>query len=141
MYKTSRDIIKKMVPKEKKETSWSDVGKELYGSFVDSAKSAAARPNRNLLNTLANPVTIPFNAVKNYLTKKPEPEPLLWQKGWQTAKSWLGFGSGYRRKRRGRFRKGSAEAKLYMARLRAMRGSKKRTKMSGVYCIKTWQIF
>lgn len=46
-------------------------------------------------------------------------------------KSWFGYGSGYRRKRRGRFRKGSIEAKLYMARLRAMRANKKRTKMSG----------
>ena len=50
---------------------------------------------------------------------------------WNGFKSWLGFGSGYRRRRKGRFRKGSIEAKLYMARLRAMRGSKKRTKMNG----------
>ena len=50
---------------------------------------------------------------------------------WNGFKSWLGFGSGYRRRRKGRFRKGSIEAKLYMARLRAMRGSKKRTKING----------
>lgn len=48
---------------------------------------------------------------------------------WNGFKSWLGFGSGYRRRRKGRFRKGSIEAKLFMARLRAMRGSKKRTKI------------
>lgn len=50
---------------------------------------------------------------------------------WNGFKSWLGIGSGYRRRRKGRLRKGSIEAKLYMARLRAMRGSKKRTKMNG----------
>ena len=126
--KMVKDVYNKFKPEEKKKkTSWSDAGKELYGNIVDEIEKSAGRTDRNLLNTLAEPITIPFNAVKNYLTKKPEPKPSLWNR----AKTWFGFGSGYKKRRRGRFRKGSIEAKLYMARLRAMRANKKRTNFRG----------
>ena len=58
----------------------------------------------------------------------------LWNKG----KSWLGFGSGYRRRRRGRFKKGSILARTYMAYLRALRGLKKRSRRGGMLPKALW---
>lgn len=47
-------------------------------------------------------------------------------------------GSGYRRKRRGRLRKGSLAAKMHMARLRAMRGKKRSKKGKGIMGYGIW---
>lgn len=48
------------------------------------------------------------------------------------------FGRGYRRRRRGRFKKGSILARTYMAYLRALRGLKKRSRRGGMLPKALW---
>lgn len=74
--------------------------------------NAAISAPANVLGWQANILKKGANAVGNAIKSG-------WNRWWS--------GSGYRGGRRARLRKGSPEAKAYMARLRAMRGKKKRS--------------
>ena len=78
--------------------------------------NAAISAPANVLGWQANILKKGANAVRNAVGNALKSG---WNRWWR--------GSGYRGGRRARLRKGSPEAKAYMARLRAMRGKKKRS--------------
>lgn len=92
---------------------------ELATKGVSNAVGAVAAVPGAILNAPAK--ALGWQA--NLLSKGANVVSGLLSKGWNRWRS----GSGYRGGRRARLRKGSPEAKAYMARLRAMRGKKKRS--------------
>ena len=92
---------------------------ELATKGVSNAVGAVAAVPGAILNAPAK--ALGWQA--NLLSKGANVVSGLLSKGWNRWRS----GSGYRGGRRARLRKGSPEAKAYMARLRAMRGKKKKS--------------
>ena len=85
-----------------------------FQEIKDNLSELASKGVANTASAVAAAPAAIYNSAANIL-----------KSGWN--RFWNKSGSGYRGGRRARFRKGSPEAKAYMARLRAMRGRKKKS--------------
>ena len=83
-----------------------------FQEIKDNLSELASKGVANTASAVAAAPAAIYNSAANIL-----------KSGWN--RFWNKSGSGYRGGRRARLRKGSPEAKAYMARLRAMRGIKK----------------
>ena len=85
-----------------------------FQEIKDNLSELASKGVANTASAVAAAPAAIYNSAANIL-----------KSGWN--RFWNKRGSGYRGGRRARLRKGSPEAKAYMARLRAMRGKKKKS--------------
>ena len=101
----------------------------LYKHFRPSLSDVTVKPIMNMLKPKPKPSLVNRLAKAAMFTTAPQQKSSKIPKFFSTIKSKLGFGYGAGK---GRLRKGSPEAKAYMARLRAMRG-RRRGKKGGMF--------